>query len=407
VSAERSEVAVVGGGPAGAATALLLANLGHEIVLLERAPQWRWRACGVFAGPAAVEALRRLGLPDEELAPIAQPVAAMRVESARGASFGLTYGGTGSLADSAVGFDRRGLDTGLLDRAAAAGVAVRLGSQVEAVKLDGRQPRLTVANASGDASTLEPSVVVGADGLRSILGRAAGVEANAPFPGRTALTFHVPTPWSGLVADRPPYARMCVLQDGYIGLAPVPDGRINVGIVLGRSWSDRLRRDGATTVAASVLASVGVHGDGATPLPVLDRVAGIRPVSAAVRRRSGDRWLLVGDAAGFLDPFTGEGIHRALASAELAAPVIHDVLSGRPGASLAAYDGAMRARFRTKDVVSRVVQAFLGHPAIFEYAARRLSARSGIRDTMGRVIGDLEPAGRALDPRFLAALLRP
>jgi hypothetical protein len=67
----------------------------------------------------------------------------------------------------------------------------------------------------------------------------------------------------------------------------------------------------------------------------------------------------------------------------------------------------MRARFRAKDWVSLLVQAFLGRPALFEYAARRLAARAGPRETMGLVMGDLIRAERGLDPRFLAALLAP
>ena len=67
----------------------------------------------------------------------------------------------------------------------------------------------------------------------------------------------------------------------------------------------------------------------------------------------------------------------------------------------------MRDRFLGKDRVSRLVQAFLGRPALFEYAARRLAARTELRDTVGLVMGDLVPAERALDPRFLAALLAP
>jgi hypothetical protein len=67
----------------------------------------------------------------------------------------------------------------------------------------------------------------------------------------------------------------------------------------------------------------------------------------------------------------------------------------------------MTRHFATKDVVTAVVQAFLARPALFEYAARRLGARDGVRETMGLVMGDLAPASRALDPRFLAALLRP
>ena len=65
----------------------------------------------------------------------------------------------------------------------------------------------------------------------------------------------------------------------------------------------------------------------------------------------------------------------------------------------------MRARFLAKDLVSHVVQLFLAWPALFEYAARRLASRPRARETMGLVMGDLVPASRALDPRFLVQLL--
>jgi flavin-dependent dehydrogenase len=403
---ERVEVAVVGGGLAGAATGTLLAGLGHDVLVLERAPRWRWRACGVFASPAGVTALRRLGLTDVDLLDLAQPVPAMRVESRRGVAFRLTYDGTGRLADSPVGFDREALDEALVDRASHAGARVHRGAAVDAVDLEGPRPRLTLA-ATPEAAprSIDAAVVVGADGLRSIVARSARAEAGVPNPGRTAISFHVPAADAGAASGSD--ARMVVLDDGYVGLAPVPGGRVNVGIVLGRGWQTRIRDRGAASVAADILASATGHRSDTGRLAVLDRVAGVRPVSAAVRRRAGEHWLVVGDAAGFLDPFTGEGIHRALVSAELAAAVIHDVLTGRPGARLSAYDAAMRSRFATKDLVSRLIQAFLGRPVLFEHAARRLAARQGIRDTMGRVIGDLEPARHALDPRFLAALLAP
>ena len=95
-----AEVVVVGGGPAGAVTAMLLAREGVEVVLLERAPACRWRACGVFTSPATVAALRRIGVDDTDLERIARPIPTMRVESLRGTSFGLTYGGGGTLAEA-------------------------------------------------------------------------------------------------------------------------------------------------------------------------------------------------------------------------------------------------------------------------------------------------------------------
>ncbi|HXG27033.1 MAG TPA: FAD-dependent monooxygenase, partial [Candidatus Binatia bacterium] len=130
---ERMEVAVVGGGPGGALTAAILAGLGHDVVLLEAATRYRWRACGVFAAPAAAAALRRLGVSEAQLARVARPLAAMGLETPGGARVRLTYGGTGTLADSAVGFDREALDTSLLAWASEAGAQVRTGARVARV----------------------------------------------------------------------------------------------------------------------------------------------------------------------------------------------------------------------------------------------------------------------------------
>jgi flavin-dependent dehydrogenase len=202
---------------------------------------------------------------------------------------------------------------------------------------------------------------------------------------------------------------MILFRDGYVGLAPVPGGRVNVGIVIGRSWADELRANGAEAVAGRVLSAVPVDPNDPVDWRAAvrcDPIEGASPLGHRVARRYGPNWLLVGDAAGFLDPFTGEGLHRALVSAELAAIAIDRHLDGDPG-GLPGYEAAMRARFRSKDALSLLVQAFLARPALFDYAARRLAARTAVRETMGRVMGDLVPASRGLDPRFLAALLAP
>jgi flavin-dependent dehydrogenase len=232
------------------------------------------------------------------------------------------------------------------------------------------------------------------------------VSASPPLGDRSALSFHVADP----APDPPRDARMIVFDGGYVGLAPVPGGRVNVGIVLiSIAWREHLRARGADAVAHEVLAAVPPADDDPVDWrapEITDRVEGVAPVGARVTRRAGDRWLLVGDAAGFLDPFTGEGLHRALVSARLAAAAIERRLEGDHDA-LEAYARVFARRTRAKDLVSRVVAGFLGAPPAFEYAARRLASRAAVRETMGRVIGDLAPASSALDPRFLAALLRP
>jgi flavin-dependent dehydrogenase len=400
---ESHEVAIVGGGPAGSALAIRLARAGRDVVVLERSPQPAWRAGGVFASPAAMSRLRALGLDGPTLSVLARPIPAMRVETLHGTSFRLTYGDDGSLIRSAVGFDRPALDTVLLNAAEAAGADVRRAATVTAVELASQRSRVVIRARAGDEA-IHARVVVGADGIRSIVARTAGVVGVARFGPRIGLTYHLAD-----AADESRDARMVVLDGAYCGLAPVPGGRVNAGIVLaGPAWRRLLATKGAKHVASEILALIPTTVDDPAPWPnarQCDEIVGAAPLGHRVTRRTGDGWLLVGDAAGFLDPFTGEGLHRAFVSAELAASAIDDhLLAGR---SLVAYERAMNRRFRAKDAATLLIQAFLTRPLAFEYASRRLATRRDARETMGLVIGDLLPASRAFDPRYLAAVLRP
>ena len=176
---------------------------------------------------------------------------------------------------------------------------------------------------------------------------------------------------------------MVVLPDGaYCGIAPVPGGRVNIGIVLSRG--------GPGAATAGGRRRGGDHGRSARTDPVAPRrpggVAhgarrptpspGASPLGSRVARRAGPGWLVVGDAAGFLDPFTGEGLHRALVSARLAAGAIDAHLRGSTGRGDEAStptSARCAGRFASKDLVSRLVLSFLARPPLFERAARHLA----------------------------------
>ena len=184
---------------------------------------------------------------------------------------------------------------------------------------------------------------------------------------------------------------MRILRDGYVGIAPVPGGRVNVGIVLGRSWRRCSGARRGAAVATRIVAAIPATADDPATWrdgPPLDAVAGAWPLGHRVTRRAGRGWLLVGDAAGFLDPFTGEGLHRALVSAELAAGAILARTCAADDCAFAAYERAMQRRFLAKDGVSWLVQA-LPRPA----GALRLRRPTG-RRAAGRPCDDGSRDGR-------------
>jgi flavin-dependent dehydrogenase len=146
------------------------------------------------------------------------------------------------------------------------------------------------------------------------------------------------------------------------------------------------------------------NADGMLDAAATDGVATHLPLVHRVRRTAGQGFVLVGDAAGFVDPLSGEGLHRALVSAELAADAVGGHLAG-DHLALQEYDRRLRARFRSKDVLSWALQLFMFQPALARRAIRRLDRDSELRSTFAEALADLSPATTVLDPRFVARLL--
>lgn len=203
-----------------------------------------------------------------------------------------------------------------------------------------------------------------------------------------------------------------VFGDGwYVGVAPVPGRRVNIGIVVTESLLRTGLRatkpgTGIDALARNLLAQFPRPHEAWQSGARTDTPSVAFPLAHRVTRRAGAGFLLCGDAAGFIDPLSGEGLHRALASSAVAARTVTRMLDGDASAP-SDYDRHLRARFRNKDLVSWLLQIFLARPALLDYGLRRLGARDADRATFARAMADQLPASRVIDPRFLVRVLRP
>jgi flavin-dependent dehydrogenase len=397
-----ADVLVVGGGPAGSLSAALLSARGHRVLLLDKARFPRHKACSEYINPAAAHLLAALGLDGDLNALAAHRLAAMRIHAPHGHSFTIDFDAAVPGAQ-AIGLSRYRLDALLLDRARDAGVEVREGAHVRDVLVDDGCVTGVAATIAGRRELLRAPLTIGADGHASAVARALGLDAPLPWPRRTGLVAH----YRGVRGlDR--HGEMHVTRHGYAGLAPLEDGLTNVAFVAGEHAVANRAGSLASYFADELMSTPAV----AARLAGAERVGGIRgvgPMARRVRRVCGDGFLLVGDAAGFLDPFTGDGIHEALLGAILAAPVADAALgAGDVSArALAPYGAARRRAFSAKRQLSWLVQCFIGTPALMDYASARLGRRPEVALLLAGVLGDLASARDALSPAFLARLLRP
>jgi flavin-dependent dehydrogenase len=377
---------------------MLLAERGFDVLVLDRASFPRPKICGEYLSPEAARVLDRLGvLKSIDLAG-AVPLAGMRITAPDGTVLDARYGAVGAFRpyrDHAMGVSRATLDGALLDRVRALPVDLREGVRVTDVVVEhDRVVGVRAADATGAGLEVRARVVIAADGRTSVI--AHRLHCRHPHPlARMALVTYV----TG-VRDCRDVGEIFVDPPDYAILNPLTPDRINLSLVVplahAAAWRARLedffvarikqlphlsrRLAGARRVAP--LSSLG---------PLAHRV--VPPREGGV--------LLVGDAAGFYDPFTGEGIFKALRSAELAADtVLGAVRAGEvSAAALAVYERGRRAAFADKERLTRVLQAVIGRRRLANLVAHWLAARPRVLAALLGVIGDYVPP-RAL-PRLL------
>jgi flavin-dependent dehydrogenase len=374
----------------------LLAERGVDVLVLDRAVFPREKPCAEYLSPGVVDVLCRLGALERIRAADAAWPVGMRICAGR-EGFLLSYGASGTR--SALGITRPVFDLALLDHARAQGARVREGVRVTgATAEDSRVVGVTAANQNGE-ERIHARFVVAADGVHSAVARSLGLDRPVRWPRRLGLIARYYGPTRVARAGE-----MHVGRGLYCGLAPVGEQLVNVGLV-GRL---DVKPHGESVDAfferrlAEIPGAIEALGSARRITPV----RGVGPIARRVRRVAGPGYLLVGDAAGFLDPFTGEGVYRALRGAELAATAAECALH-HPEALPLGYESARRAAFGDKERVSLLVQLFLSSYRLFGYVADHVAARPDLARQLAGVLGDYEPARTALRPSFLWSLLRP
>lgn len=389
------DAVVAGAGPAGSATALRLARAGRRVLLVDRARFPRDKACSEYASPEAVRHLAELGVLAAVEAHGTTALTGSRVRGPRGGALDGRFDAAGGapFRPRGLALPRTVLDATLLEAARAAGVTVREGTRLAALAREGDGTMRVGLEGDGGGSTVAARVVVGADGLRSAVARLARLR-RPPRLRRTAFVAHV-RGVRGLAGA----AELHVGRHGYVGLNPLTPDVANVAVVIPAARAREAAGGVAAWVAAELERYPGVRGRVALAQTVRPFLA-TGPFDARCRRSVDHGVLLVGDAADFFDPFTGEGIWSALTGAALAADALDDALA-TPGpltaARLAPYRAARGRAFREKWIVERLIGYAMYAPALFDAALRLLEA-TGRSHRMIGVTGGFVPVRKLVFP---------
>lgn len=367
------DVVVVGAGPSGSACAHWLARAGWSVALVEKKHFPREKTCGDGLTPRSVHQLAAMGLEPEVAAH------GHRYQGLRGFGFGasveMSWPEHPVFPNYGYTITRFDLD-GLVARdAAARGAALFEG--VEAVALaDATAPApgslagaggvVVTDKASGQSATIRGRYVVVADGQNSRLGRELGTTRNRAWPMGMALRGYYTSerhdePWIDSHLDiRDPEGQVV---PGYGWVFPLGDGRVNVGVGL-------LSTDGAwkgvntTKLQEYFVAQVG-EAWGLSESTCLGPPTGGRlPMGLSVGPRVGANTLVIGDAAGSVNPFNGEGIAYGYETGRLAAGALGEALASGDASALALYEERLEAAYGEYYTVARAFVRVISDPRV-------------------------------------------
>jgi len=365
-----SDVLVVGGGPAGAAAGYWLARHGHDVTVIERKTFPRDKTCGDGLTPRAVHQLDLMGLSDG-LARF------HRYNGLRATGMGreleLTWPSHPVFPDHGYVVRRRDLDEMVADNAAAAGARLLQGHEATRPIVErGFVRGATVTRADGSTVDLRAEFTIVADGANSRFGRALGTSRTKEWPYGTAIRSYWATP-----RHRDPWIESALdVKDrngnpmpGYGWIFPVGDGTVNIGVGLLSTFRD-FRSVNTSHLLDAYAHQIAERWDIDPASPECRPTSGRIPMGGSVGPKAGPTYLVVGDAAGSVNPFNGEGIDYAYETAHMAADVIHEALIDRNAAALQRYPKLLDDEYGQYFKVARLFARIIGRPTLMRELTR-------------------------------------
>lgn len=370
------DVAIAGAGPAGSLLAAKLGKRGLRVVLLEAGTGTKRKVCGEYLCPKGVELLVS---GDFGRVLDGRVMRGMKLFSPSGQSVDSRF------PHGSIGLATRRdiLDPALLDCALGVGVKVRLGTRLEAFSHSGGLWKIQAAGESFSARML-----VGADGRQSLVARKLGVTEPVSHK-RVALHFFAAT-----ASETPDYGEMHVLRDGsYVGISPTGKRELNVSVVCGAETA----KCGGREAAERILSLSALLKSRFLPLDSDVRVS--YPISHRVRSVAGPGWALVGDAAGFLDPLTGEGIYQALRSSTLLDQCLWPAFTSERkslSGALANYVLEHKRAFAAKSRMNRLFQTLIRYPVACNWVGGALQGNPARANAFIGIVGNVYSPGEGI-----------